>query len=234
MNKVIRKTTGTVFGLMLAILSGAPAIADDTELLLVAPPDPTQVKPNVMFILDTSGSMNTVQATRQSFDPITDYSEFGTCDKDSLYYTTDSLDPVCDPANTSFVDKSAYFCDASSIEIAGVGQYAGVLVQYRAGASDTDEWLELEPGNDSDAVECEADSGIHGDGRVAEVYAASGAGLSDPWTSDPSQVLAWGSSGRNVTYTIFDGNYLNYQNDPTTQDMTRSDIMKLVTKKVLN
>ncbi len=84
MNKVIRKTTGTVLGLMLAVLSGAPAVADDTELLLVAPPDPTQLKPNVMFILDTSGSMTTVQTTGQSFDPIVDYSGFGSCDRDSL------------------------------------------------------------------------------------------------------------------------------------------------------
>ncbi len=69
MNKVIRKTTGTVLGLTLAIVSGAPALADDTELLLVAPPDPSQLKPNVMFILDTSGSMTTVQETGQPYDP---------------------------------------------------------------------------------------------------------------------------------------------------------------------
>ncbi len=234
MNKVIRKTTGTVLGLMLAVLSGAPAVADDTELLLVAPPDPTQLKPNVMFILDTSGSMTTVQTTGQSFDPIVDYSGFGSCDRDSLYYTIDGTSPVCDPANTSFVGKSAYFCAASAIQMAGVGQYTGVHVQYRPGPSATDEWLELEAGNNSGKVECQADSGIHGDGRVTEVYAASGAGLPDAWTIDPSQELDWTSSGRNVIYTIFDGNYLNYQNDPATQDITRSDIMKLVTKKVLN
>ena len=38
MNKVIRKSTGIVLGLTLALLSGAPALADDTELLLVSPP----------------------------------------------------------------------------------------------------------------------------------------------------------------------------------------------------
>ena len=45
MNKVIRKTTGTVLGLTLALVSGAPALADDTELLLVAPPDPLNSSP---------------------------------------------------------------------------------------------------------------------------------------------------------------------------------------------
>lgn len=234
MNKVIQKTTGTVLALMCTILSGAPAVADDTELLLVAPPDPSQLKPNVIFILDTSGSMTTVQTTGQSFDPLTDYSAFGTCDRNNLYYSIDGSEPVCDAANISYFDKSSYQCAASAIQIAGVGQYTGVHVQYRSGPSGSKEWIELEPGNSSDDVECEADSGVHGDGRVAEVYAASGAGLADAWTSDPLQELAWGSSGRNVTYTVYDGNYLNYQNDPATQDITRSDIMKLVTKKVLN
>ena len=54
MNKVIRKTTGIVLGMTLALVSGAPAIADDTELLLVAPADASQFNPNVMFILDLS------------------------------------------------------------------------------------------------------------------------------------------------------------------------------------
>jgi hypothetical protein len=66
MNKVIRKTTGTVLGLTLALVSGAPAFADDTELLLVAPPEPTELKPNVMFILDTSTRRSAI-ATRTVF-----------------------------------------------------------------------------------------------------------------------------------------------------------------------
>ena len=41
MNKVIRTTTGTVLGLILALTVGAPAIADDTELLLVDPNNQT-------------------------------------------------------------------------------------------------------------------------------------------------------------------------------------------------
>ena len=68
-----------------------------------------------------------------------------------------------------------------------------------------------------------------------EVYAVSGSGsVFDPWTSDPAQEVAWGSSGKSTTYTIHDGNYLNYQNDPATQDLSRSQIMKNATKTVLN
>ena len=242
MNKVIRKTTGTVLGLTLALVSGAPAFADDTELLLVAPPDPAQLKPNVMFILDTSGSMTRVQETGEPFNPNDDYSAHGTCDRNTMYYGDNLSTPVCDAANTRYIDKDAWNCGASSIQIADVGAYTGVLVQYRDADDDGDgtldgrAWRELEPGNSADDVECEADSSVHGNNDIntnIEVYAASGTDVS-PWTSDAAQEIDWTSSGRNVTYTIYDGNYLNYKNDPATRDLSRTDIMKEVTKRVLN
>ena len=245
MNKVIRKTTGTVLGLMAAIICGSPAIADDTELLLVAPPDPTELKPSVMFILDTSGSMDTVQVTGAAYDPNADYSAFGDCDGNNLYYS-DGSEPVCDGTSTQYIDKASYHCDSSLIQMNGVGSFTGVLTQYRNSVFVTEldgtvsgsgkQWQELEPGNSSDDVECAADSGVHGniDGSgPTEVYAATGMDLTR-WTSDPLQEIDWTSSGRNVTYSIFDGNYLNYQNDPATRDESRSDIMKQVTKQVLN
>lgn len=233
MNKAIQKSTWTVFGLTLALLSGAPALADDTELLLVAPPDASETKPNVMFILDTSGSMSREQEAALTYDPGEVYTT-GTCDPNNLYYDTVGDVPVCDASNTLFVDKSSYHCDDAAIQLAGIGSYTGVLVQYRSGATGAAEWQDLEAGNSSDAVECENDSGDHGDGRAGVVYASSGSGLSDPWTTDPSLEIDWTSSGKNITYTAFDGNYLNYLEDPRSVSKSRSDVMKDVTKTVLS
>lgn len=249
MNKVIHKSTGIVFGLTLAVLSGAPALADDTELLLVTPPDPSQVKPNVMFILDTSGSMTAVQEWGAAYDQATDYSEFGECDKNYLYYTEDDSTPACDVTNTRVIRKDAWNCEASSIQIADVGGYTGVLAQYRPSLADLDgdgvadatgvnQWQPLEPGNDSGDVECEADSGTHGSfdlNSTSDVYITNAEDPNgDGWTSDPLQEVSWGSGGVNMTYTIYDGNYLNYQKDPATRDLSRSDVMKETVKKVLN
>ncbi len=233
MNKVIRKSTGTVLGLVAALMCGAPAVADDTELLLLAPPDATKLKPNVIFILDTSGSMTTLQESGLAFDPLKDYSAFGSCDPTALYYS-DGDTPVCNPANTRFIAKTAFQCAASAIQMAGVGTYTNALVQYRLGASGSAEWQTLEPGNSADDVECLADEGVHGDGRAGYLWAASGSGLSDAWTNDEMLALDYSSSGLGTPTAIFDGNYLNYKLDPTTQDISRSDIMKQVTKQVLN
>ena len=48
MKMFIRKTTGSLIGLTLALSAGAPAMSDDTELLLVDPNN-VQPKPNIMF-----------------------------------------------------------------------------------------------------------------------------------------------------------------------------------------
>lgn len=236
MNKLMRNTKGTTLGLTLALLAGTPAIADDTELLLVAPPDAAQTKPNVMFILDTSGSMRTVQITAEPYNSANSYAA-GTCDVNLLYYSIDGSRPVCDPANTRFFDKASFHCSAAVTPIAGVGTYTGVMVQYRSNVGGAKEWLDLESGNSSDDVECEADNGLHGDNAgtdPAAVYADRGQGLSFPWTADVNEAISWDSSPRNVTYTVYDGNYLNYLQDQSSVNQSRSDIMKTVTKQVLN
>jgi len=126
MKKIIRKTTGTVLGLTLALVSGAPILADDTELLLVAPPNPAELKPNVLFILDTSGSMTSIQKTSAPYDSTEIYSAFGDCDANNLYYSDGSGEPVCEGA-TRYIAKSSWNCAASLIQIADVGTYTDVL-----------------------------------------------------------------------------------------------------------
>ena len=64
----LKKFAWMTVGCALAVLCGSPAIADDTELLLVVPDPANPPKPNVMFILDTSGSMTTVEITATPYD----------------------------------------------------------------------------------------------------------------------------------------------------------------------
>ena len=68
MNIQKRKITWTCAGLLLALTAGGPVVADDTELLLVTPATSQNNKPNMMFILDTSGSMSTVETTIEPYD----------------------------------------------------------------------------------------------------------------------------------------------------------------------
>jgi type IV pilus assembly protein PilY1 len=220
-----------ISGCAFALLSGAPAVADDTELLLINPNPAANPKPNVMFIMDTSGSMDTIEQTNDPYDSTMTYA--GPCDTNRIYWTDVDVTPVCDGNETQFVEKTAFQCDYAANQIAGIGTFTNTMVQYRSAGNASAKWQYLEPGNNTSPVECQADSGLHGGGVAGEVYAASGAGLANPWTSNPNSEVSWGSAPRNLAYTFFDGNYLNWKDSPVSVNMQRIDILKAVSKKVL-
>ena len=236
------RTASTGMACALALLVGALAIADDTELLLLAPDAADGPKPNVMFILDTSGSMSTEQTTRAPYDGNSNYS--GACDRDALYWTDIDILPTCDESNEQWIDKSAFYCDSATNQIFGTGTFTNTMIQYRPDdavlvdgsvvAGETERWQYLQPGNHNGPVECKADSGLHGAGDTNRLWAGSGANLSDPWTNNSAEEVGWGSSPRNLTYTVYDGNYINWKNSPETVTLSRNEIMRAVTKKVLS
>ncbi len=234
----ILKTTWTSMGCAVALLAGIPAVADDTELLLLSP-DPTQnPKPNVLFILDTSGSMTTTEQTTEPYDSTRDYP--GNCISDVVYWTDVSIVPICDGNNEYYIDDDNFFCDFAMNQVAGIGSFTNTMIQYRDGGkggtgSGPKMWQYIAPGYNSEPVECQADHGVHGDGvDQARVYAANGTDLSNPWTDNPAEAISWGSSPRNLGYTFYDSNYLNWREAPATVTLSRSVIMKEVTKKVLS
>ena len=102
MNALKRNITWTCAGLMLALTAGAPALADDTELLLVTPATSQNNKPNILFILDTSGSMDTEELTIVPYDSNQDYT-IGDCDIDRMYFNDVSIVPDCATSN-QYVD----------------------------------------------------------------------------------------------------------------------------------
>jgi len=221
---------------LFVLLVGAPVIADDTELLLVTPATTQDNKPNILFIIDTSTSMKSKEETVTPYDFTQNYS--GNCDSDRIYWTDVDIVPVCDGNNENYVDKDNWHCEAALNQMAGIGSFSDTLVQYRDGGNDGTgsgprKWQYLASGYNSEPVECQADSGIHGDDRRTHLWAKNGNNLGDPFTDDPSQELSWGSSPRNLSYINYDGNYLNWKTSPVKANIERIDIVKAVTTAVL-
>jgi type IV pilus assembly protein PilY1 len=54
------------------------------------------------------------------------------------------------------------------------------------------------------------------------------------YSSNSGESVPYGSSPANISYSVFDGNYLNWKSQPNNVIMSRSNIMKEVTKKVLS
>jgi type IV pilus assembly protein PilY1 len=245
MKTFIQKTTWMCAGLLLALTCGTPAVADDTELLLINP-DRVQTIPNVMLIIDSSGSMGDEEQTREVYDYNLLYAGAATpCDPNYLYWTEyKKVVPTCDPTNTKRILKTSFLCDAATMQLQGIGSYRKTMSQHRDGASgifsvllgltDVVHWQKLEPGNETDPVECSVDAGNHGDGvNTSAVYAQRGGDLA-PFTATKKDRVNWGSWPTSQSVTVFDGNYLNYIENPVLIMDSRINIVQNTATAILN
>jgi type IV pilus assembly protein PilY1 len=204
-----------------ALAAGA-AFADDTEIF-VNQGASAGVRPNVLFIVDTSGSMNAgVVLPRPPYDPAVTYS--GACSRDRVYFqrNTATGTPDCgDDAAAFAADNNR--CAAAVRALAGAaGRWTGRALQW---VEDDARWRSLGRNNGS-FVECQADSGVHGASDTSTARYARNGNASNPWTTDQSRALDWRVA---TVYTLFSGNYLNWLNSPPTPTtVSRLDVVKAV------
>lgn len=211
-------------GLTLVMVAGSPAIAEDVELLVSTTGGAD--KPNILFILDSSGSMTSIETTQEPYDNTATYP--GDCSSGKLYWTTGNNPPDCD-TNNQF-DTSSFVCAQGIAQMATAGNYTDTMAQYRRTRSGW-RWRRIRRNNNG-LVECASDSGVHGAGNPLEVYAQTGSNLPQ-FTADSSREVNWGSSPTDRIYTVYNSNYLNwYHNSPVTS-MSRNQIVKTVTQNVL-
>ncbi|MGB5438346.1 MAG: hypothetical protein WBN90_01665, partial [Gammaproteobacteria bacterium] len=70
-----------------AAVTGFPLLADDTEIYLGDLDFSVDIRPNILFVIDTSGSMGTsVLVPAGSYDAAQTYS--GDCEQDRVYWDT--------------------------------------------------------------------------------------------------------------------------------------------------
>ena len=233
MNADFKKTQWLITGAAFSALAGSPVLADDTELLLQNQSTASQNKPNIMFIIDTSGSMGTEETIKQPYDSTQTYG--GSCDPDRLYWSDAGVEPDCTQGSLNrYVEKSSYVCAAANGPLIGIGRYSDTMIQRRNvfGLPFVKRWQALEAGNNTDLVECQADNGVHGDGSAGDFWPDGG--FLSAFTNDSNQGIAWGSGIATIEYTVYDGNYLNWQETAPDVDLERIEIVQNVTNAVLN
>ncbi len=235
MKIIFKKTQWTCLGLALALTSGSPSLADDTEILLINPNQANPPKPNVMFIIDSSGSMGSSVSTKEQYDSAVSYPADAGCDPNRLYWTLVTSVPSCEAANTQFIENTSFSCAAATARIVGIGSYTDSMVQYRDDGTGATAWQTLLPGNNLGLVECEDDSGVHGASSTAasKPFALKG-NSAEAYTSDATQEIAWISNSVSDSVTVYDGNYLNYRATPVLVSARKIDIVRDVTTTVMN
>jgi type IV pilus assembly protein PilY1 len=206
-----RQLRAGLLGAALALGAALPVQADDSEIFL-SDRSATTTNANVLFIIDTSGSMNTLVETQVPFDANTTFS--GCYRSDVLYYTTTGTLPPCD--SPDLILKSVNYCAASGQALAELGYYADFLLGWDYSRQ---RWHALNGERADDPMECVSDRGVHGVGPDSEPYASDGA--EGPWAVSAEQEPAWTDR-----YTIYDGNWLNWNTNSPTEQRTRLEIVK--------
>src|SRR5512144_1828052 len=119
MNPTTKLFAWVALGVLTGLVTTGPASADDTELFVGAARGVNTAQPNILFIIDDSGSMGDLVSTQPNYDPKQTYS--GGCGAGHVYYSTTGSAPDC--SSTNWVNKSALVCKAALDAIAATGIY---------------------------------------------------------------------------------------------------------------
>lgn len=228
-------------GMLLSLYCAVPVLADDTEIY-TSESVTTDIKPNVLFVIDTSGSMSSNKITiSQAYDSSTTYPDV--CGTGKVYYSSSESAPSCNSGN--YFDSAALNCDHALRAYDGAGNvigpdgplategfYQNNMAQSRtSNNNNTPGWKSISSGNSnrSKPVECEADQGIHGANSApgTATYIKNG---TTAWSSSQS-ITSW--PGRN--YTIYSSNYINYLNDTgSNRTITRFQAVKEAVESIVS
>jgi type IV pilus assembly protein PilY1 len=205
-------------------LSGA-LLADDTEVY-VGSNQVLDARPNLVFIIDTSGSMNTeVKLAKPVYDPTVTYS--GTCDADSIFWGTGKTPPSC--SSDYYIVRTSFKCNDAHETLfgtSGSGFYTGRAARYKSRGKG-DRWDSLSDSEHTEWIECEADWGVHGETTGSTAVYPADEGKGGPWTSTKNSSIRWKNTGS--TYTFYSANYLNWRQSTGAETIiTRLEVVQEV------
>lgn len=233
MNSLRNKFGWMATGFLWAGLSGLPALADDTELFVGSTAGAgAGVQPNILFVLDTSGSMDDEITTQPPFDPATTYT--GSCSNTRVYWRSGSGDPPgC--GTSQYVDDSYMVCNSARSAFAAGTTWTGVAARWDSVVNSSRDtafrWERLRSGENDEYVECAEDSGVHGNGVSGTDHYATNVG-GTLWTDQSADEISWTSNPTQTVYTLYTGNYLNWYYGTTTTQR-KIDILQEVTTGML-
>lgn len=210
----------------LALIGGAtssPLHADDSEVFTSSAfTSGAGARPNILFVVDTSGSM---ASDTTSYDPAVTYA--GPCATDRVYWRTENTwePPSC--TSNQWIAIAQNTCNAS---VNGLNTVGAVRFRSQQFNPATNQWGNMRPGASADPMECQADSGVHGPftgsaNRWARNTAAR-------WTNNAGSSINW--AGR-ASFTFYSANYMNWwYGTEEGSKATRWEVVRDVAKNLID
>lgn len=235
MSRLTTKFAAFGAGLAWTVIASISAQAQDIEIFVGSNAGQT-VKPNILLILDDSGSMGGTVITQNNYDPGVNYP--GSCSTSRVYWSTGGTPPNCNTNN--YIELANFHCQRARNAFAAVqgGTYQDHFAHYDSGSQRR--WETLSSSYHTRPVECADDmpdvsSGWSGHGSISSpsvVYPRNG-NTGQLWTNTASQAISWGNTPVNQLYNVYSGNYMNWYYGAATTS-TRIQVMKDVANNLVN
>lgn len=221
------------------VLGSAGAYADDTEIFLGNPSN--LASPNIMLILDTSGSMGSNTISPVPYDRNFTYVGTGDCAgiANRVYWSENNNVPDCTSNNwfdISFL-KCAAALTGNALGTGGTGAYLDRFVRWR-GRNDNRSWQTLSNNRNPTQVDCRADNGVDGNLTTTDPYPLNvgnnNTSTDGVWTATAGNSV-WSNTNAGTLATLYNGNYVAYHwqyRIPTI--ITRMDVMKDAATRLLS
>jgi type IV pilus assembly protein PilY1 len=261
MNWTKSRLTTVIASALFTLAATMPTWADDTEIFSATPA--AAGRPNIMLVIDTSGSMDSVVSSSQApYDPAQTYSGTSSnrCTAGSIYYLSGTITttPTCNSSGNitgaGTFNTSDLKCAAAIAALATTGRMADKYIRWRrtgSGSGRRYTWTaDLSASNTTD-VECLGDRGIDGNLSTTNRYPnynTANTVIGNGWIAGPTydywsgcpfpgcagSVATAIPPGTQTNYTLFSGNYLNYQVNPPLIGTTRMDIVQSAATSMVN
>lgn len=209
------------------------ARADDSEIYI----SQSTAAPNIMLILDTSGSMTGQVTTQQAYDPTRNYiaEASGNCANisDRVFYKTgdnQGVPPACN--SSAYVSTASMRCAVATSALASsAGSYQGDRFTHwrrRDSSSSTRAWRTLEAGYNT-PIDCRNDSAPYPDRN------ATGSNNTPVYTNTENDSFWQNNAGGGTSATLYSANFVAYYAQfRTTVLGTRLQVMQQAARNLLN
>ena len=225
--KTQQSLLASLVAIILFAIGSAPTLALDTDVYLKAQSVVRNDVPNVLIILDNSGSMtDSVPSTRPAYNPAVNYCSddldtvlgmFGSnagkpnnCNTITgrIFYSFDGNPPSYSTNNNGpWFDDTKNKCVDSGTAFSSTGRYSSAKI---ASWKNGNNWKSLNGQRNADMtyVDCDADGTNNGVSVGDPQFPRSS--TSSAYTSNSGQAFNWNSFNTNAYPTLFTANYMNY------------------------
>uniref|UniRef100_UPI003559AB71 pilus assembly protein n=1 Tax=Sulfuricaulis sp. TaxID=2003553 RepID=UPI003559AB71 len=228
--------------------------AKDTDIYLMAPQVQRDDSPNVMIILDNSGSMDTViSSTRPAYDPSINYctgnldtltgisnanaGKPGNCSSISgrIYWSFSSTPPSNSSSDWFTATKNKCLNSTSALNSSGFYGSTKIARWDNTGNNNNKNWKTLNNKDNSTItyVDCMADGTTNGQTAGDNTFPRDSTSVA--YTSTANQAFNWTNFTSNATPVLYNANYMNYSNNPNLLvTKTRISVAKDAVKSIID